>query len=594
MANTIHALVCFGGTGTTVTMTIASPCVVTLTRHGLRDGSGVYFSTTGALPTGITAGTKYYAKETAVNTFNLYTDPECTNIVNTSGSQSGTHSIYGEYYYELTNEQKNRYVYDGQTFIYRTLLVLRDGISTYFTNSPDAWAYVVCEIGDAFTDKITSGTAFGFTCDRAKITSLVNGARSSAFHEGVPGVGYLMQLNASVQTALNINMYNLEVEGLSFQNTTANGSVINSSAGSFMNVHNNIFMGDTAVTGQKLCTLSAPGIVHNNLFINAGGDGISMPQYGGTGTQYSNNLVTKCTGVGINSDGANQGLFYNNVSVGNGTNWGPPPTYTSHKASNNYGEPDDIKTVTVDTAVSTANVNITGHGKVAGARITFETTGELPTITLTGAPLVPGKTYIVRSVVSANAITLSTTQSGSTFVFTSNGTGVHTTTAVWSGDGSEKYIDMTDPETVFKSWTNAPYDLRPASASAPQVDTGMTLPSDALDMLGVTRPNYSAGNAVADNWDGGCFEYDSGHGDPPLTITVTGMATASMIRATKVSDGSTVYSGAGPSFETGYLGATSIEVRCASSSPFYKPWVTQVTPVAGVDMTITALQELDE
>lgn len=522
MANTIYALICFGGNGRTVTMTIASPCVVTLTRHGLRTGSGVYFSTTGTLPTGISAGTKYYAKETAANTFNIYTDRECTNLVNTSGTQSGTHTIYGEYYYELTAAQKNRYIYNGNTFIYSSLLGFRDGLTTYFTNSPDAQAFVIGEFGDAFTDKAaTAGVTFGFTCDKAKLTSLVNGVRSAAFHAGVPGNGYIMQLNGSTQFTFNLNMYNIEVEGLSFQNTTANGGAIGNSSAAFIDVHNNIFMGDVSVTGQKVCQLSSPGIVHHNIVVNGGGDGIVMPQYGGLGCKYYNNIVTKCTGIGINSEGVNQGLFYNNISVGNSTNWGPPPTYSAHKASNNYGEPDDIKSVTVDIAVSTVNINIPAHGKAVGARITFETTGTLPAITLTGAPLIPGKTYIVRSVVSTDIITLSTTSTGAAFVFTSNGTGTHTTTAIWSGDGTEKYIDMTNPETVFKSWTNTPYDLQPASASAPQVDTGMTMADvKAVDMLGVIRPNYSAGTATADNWDGGCFEYDSGNGLAPISVPI--------------------------------------------------------------------------
>jgi hypothetical protein len=78
----------------TATMTIASPCVVTYSSHRLEDGDPVYFSTTGALPTGITAGTIYYVKYINSSTFNL----EATRgggLINTSGSQSGTHTIKG-------------------------------------------------------------------------------------------------------------------------------------------------------------------------------------------------------------------------------------------------------------------------------------------------------------------------------------------------------------------------------------------------------------------------------------------------------------------------------------------------------------------
>lgn len=46
-----------------VTMTIAGPGVVTWAAHGLEAGDQVKFTTTGALATGITAGTTYFVKE---------------------------------------------------------------------------------------------------------------------------------------------------------------------------------------------------------------------------------------------------------------------------------------------------------------------------------------------------------------------------------------------------------------------------------------------------------------------------------------------------------------------------------------------------
>lgn len=83
-------------TAATVTMTIATPCVVTWTAHGLREGAPVIFTTTGALPTGITAGTIYFVgKSSTANTFNICTTEANvvagTNIA-TSGTQSGVHA----------------------------------------------------------------------------------------------------------------------------------------------------------------------------------------------------------------------------------------------------------------------------------------------------------------------------------------------------------------------------------------------------------------------------------------------------------------------------------------------------------------------
>lgn len=80
----------------TITVTIASPAVVTWTAHGLYDGAPVIFTTSGALPTGITAGTTYYVgRGAAANTFNISTSLANSNagtFVNTSGTQSGTHT----------------------------------------------------------------------------------------------------------------------------------------------------------------------------------------------------------------------------------------------------------------------------------------------------------------------------------------------------------------------------------------------------------------------------------------------------------------------------------------------------------------------
>jgi hypothetical protein len=74
----------------TVTMTIASPCVVTWTAHGMPENHGVRFSG-GTFPTGITAGTTYYIKSVATDTFEISATPGGASI-NTSGSQSGTHT----------------------------------------------------------------------------------------------------------------------------------------------------------------------------------------------------------------------------------------------------------------------------------------------------------------------------------------------------------------------------------------------------------------------------------------------------------------------------------------------------------------------
>jgi hypothetical protein len=83
----------------TATITIASPAVITVIGSGLglTNGSVIRFSTSGTLPTGITAGTNYYVININIFsnqvTFNISTSRGGTPI-NTSGSQSGTHKIH--------------------------------------------------------------------------------------------------------------------------------------------------------------------------------------------------------------------------------------------------------------------------------------------------------------------------------------------------------------------------------------------------------------------------------------------------------------------------------------------------------------------
>lgn len=79
----------------TITITIATPGVVTWTSHGLISGDIVYFTTTGALPTGLTASTIYWVTVINANTFNVSTtlaNARTATFIATSGSQSGVHT----------------------------------------------------------------------------------------------------------------------------------------------------------------------------------------------------------------------------------------------------------------------------------------------------------------------------------------------------------------------------------------------------------------------------------------------------------------------------------------------------------------------
>lgn len=95
-AGTTSTAAFYDGLSATVTITIASPGVATWNNHGLAAGTAVRFQTTGALPTGLTAGTTYYVTNDSNLTADTFavSDTQAhalagTNQVDTSGSQSG-------------------------------------------------------------------------------------------------------------------------------------------------------------------------------------------------------------------------------------------------------------------------------------------------------------------------------------------------------------------------------------------------------------------------------------------------------------------------------------------------------------------------
>ena len=82
------------GGSSTVTVTIATPGVFSLTAHGFTTGDIVILATTGALPTGLLPETDYYviASGLTANAFQV-SATSGGSAVNTTGSQSGTHSV---------------------------------------------------------------------------------------------------------------------------------------------------------------------------------------------------------------------------------------------------------------------------------------------------------------------------------------------------------------------------------------------------------------------------------------------------------------------------------------------------------------------
>ena len=80
----------------TASISIEDPALVTIGNHGMQEGDKFYFTTTGSLPTGLSANTLYFVNYISSSSFHVSTSRvNAFNGINlvTSGTQSGVHSI---------------------------------------------------------------------------------------------------------------------------------------------------------------------------------------------------------------------------------------------------------------------------------------------------------------------------------------------------------------------------------------------------------------------------------------------------------------------------------------------------------------------
>ena len=122
-------------TGTTCTISIANPAVITLTSHGFVAGDVIRFTTTGALPTGMSVTEKYFviAAGLGANVFRISQQLGGT-AVETTGTQSGvqkvgkvtgragdtTFAVVAIATQEISRAQGSKFVYQGEEYIVDT------------------------------------------------------------------------------------------------------------------------------------------------------------------------------------------------------------------------------------------------------------------------------------------------------------------------------------------------------------------------------------------------------------------------------------------------------------------------------------------
>ena len=119
----------------TVTISIGSPAVISWTSHGRVVNEEVVFSTTGALPTGLTAGTTYYVISAGLvpNSFEVSATPGGV-AVNTSGTQSGTQTGTSAGYALTPSNLQQRISVNGTMTLHGTAASLGAGFFAYVEN----------------------------------------------------------------------------------------------------------------------------------------------------------------------------------------------------------------------------------------------------------------------------------------------------------------------------------------------------------------------------------------------------------------------------------------------------------------------------
>lgn len=178
---------------TSVTITIATPGVVTWNAHGLSNGDVFKATTTGALPTGLTAGTTYFVRNKATNTFELSLT-EAGASINTTGSQSGVHTgIHAPYgdgdgstTFGVPDSRRRSMVGRGGTPT--TTLGARVGASggeeTHILTSAESAAHVHFVAGDGGADSGSGlqGTADGGAVGGRNSNSSGGGGAHNVYH----------------------------------------------------------------------------------------------------------------------------------------------------------------------------------------------------------------------------------------------------------------------------------------------------------------------------------------------------------------------------------------------------------------------------
>lgn len=352
----VNSLVCWGGRlGKTVSIS-ATTDVVTLTNHGNRVGSKRWPS--GTLPAELNVLTPVYTRPTGQNTFTLH-PTETDAIANTNQILFAGSSTYSSVILKsdliVTSSRLSDFGVDISRYGTAGSERIYDGVTNWNSTRlsvASPYDIEVCEIGEGFSDIITAVFEVTVPSARNIITTEIgadfekgiSGTRTTGFHFGkFPNTtidsmtiddGYIVY-NSSITSGSLFKMtrYRDTLDGISIMNNIS-ASTTASDLGTQCRMYNCqlLNVGASLVgTGTQLRFALAEAV--NCLFYRwSTGAAFGSSQ---SGLFFVNNTLVK-NNAAFSSTSTVRGFYYNNISIGNTTNWPTVPT-SCEGASNNAG-----------------------------------------------------------------------------------------------------------------------------------------------------------------------------------------------------------------------------------------------------------------
>jgi hypothetical protein len=213
----------------TVTISIATPAQINWTSHGLVNDTAITFTTTGALPTGLSVGTTYYVSGAAPNHFHVAATPGGAQIA-TTGTQSGTHTASTATQVLWTGHGLS----NGQELSFTTTVALPLGIATgtsyYIVDAATDTFRVAASVGGTAISTTTAGSGIHTASTPAIINwtshGLANGTAVGFTTTGTLPAGMTADTVYYVNTATtNAFQISAAVGGVSVVTTTAGSGV---------------------------------------------------------------------------------------------------------------------------------------------------------------------------------------------------------------------------------------------------------------------------------------------------------------------------------------------------------------------------------